>query len=115
MYCWSEVSLIRMRWRAISTTLGSDFGAAGGILPRERGARFHGWMGGSVTLLELVRGNLVESVHRGDLVVIEDGHETLVVGDPDRVVYYRSSSKPLQALEVVRSGAADAFGLTPAE
>src|SRR5262245_25060713 len=36
-------------------------------------------------------------------------------GDVERVVYYRSASKPLQALEVVRCGAADAFGLSPEE
>src|SRR5262245_17851779 len=115
MYCWSEVSLIRMRWRAISTTFGSDFATGRGILPRGRGARFHGRMAGSETLLNVVRGTLVESVHKGDLVLVEGARETLVRGDPDRVVYYRSASKPLQAMEVVACGAADAFGLTAEE
>src|SRR5262249_59053555 len=34
---------------------------------------------------------------------------------PQRVVFYRSASKPIQALELVRCGAADAFGLSSEE
>ena len=69
----------------------------------------------SEILVRVLRGGLEESTHRGALVVVEDGRETVVRGDPARVVFYRSASKPLQALELVRSGAADAFGLTAAE
>jgi len=72
-------------------------------------------MARSEPLLRLSRGGLEESVHTGVLVVIENGRPTLVCGDPGRVVFYRSASKPLQALELVRSGAADAFGLNDAE
>jgi L-asparaginase II len=61
------------------------------------------------------RGGIEESVHRGALVVVEAGKTTHVRGDPERVVFYRSASKPLQALELVLSGAADAFGLAPSE
>lgn len=62
-----------------------------------------------------MRGGLEESVHTGALALVENGVLTLSRGDPDRVVFYRSASKPLQALELVRSGAADAFGLTAPE
>lgn len=72
-------------------------------------------MARSEPLVRLTRGGLPESVHTGNLVLIEGGRPTLVVGDPGRVVFYRSASKPLQALELVRSGAADAFGLQEAE
>ena len=72
-------------------------------------------MPSSEPLVRVLRGGLEESSHRGALVLVEDGREAIVRGDPSRVVYYRSASKPLQALEVVRSGAADAFGLSPEE
>lgn len=36
-------------------------------------------------------------------------------GDPERVVFFRSSAKPFQAIPLIESGAADAFGFTPAE
>ncbi len=72
-------------------------------------------MARSEPLVRLTRGGHEESVHTGNLVLIEQGRPTLVCGDPGRVVFYRSASKPLQALELVRSGAADAFGLSEAE
>lgn len=62
------------------------------------------------------RGDLVESVHRGRYVVRDAGGETLdSLGDPAGYVYLRSSAKPFQALPLVFSGAADAFGLTSEE
>ena len=36
-------------------------------------------------------------------------------GDPNLVTFLRSSAKPFQALAVVESGAAEAFGLTQEE
>ncbi len=62
------------------------------------------------------RGDLVESVHRGRYVVRDARGETLdSLGDPAGYVYLRSSAKPFQALPLVFSGAADAFGLTSEE
>jgi len=59
------------------------------------------------------RGALVESVHRGRLAVCDPGDNVLdAVGDPEAYLYARSSAKPFQALPLVLSGAADAFGLT---
>ncbi len=67
-------------------------------------------------LVHVTRGPIVESVHRGDLAVVESAGKLLHhVGDPDRVTYFRSSSKPIQALAVVLSGAVDRFGLTERE
>ncbi len=68
-----------------------------------------------VPLLHVLRGGLLESVHRGAVVVAEGDEIRLARGDPAWVVYYRSTSKPLQALVGVTSGAADAFGFTPEE
>jgi L-asparaginase II len=67
-------------------------------------------------LAEVTRGPLVESRHFGALAVVDsDGAPLHSVGDPGLVAYLRSSAKPLQATVMVASGAADAFGLTPAE
>lgn len=67
-------------------------------------------------LVHVTRGPIVESFHRGDLVVADSAGKLLYkVGDPDRVTYFRSSSKPIQALAVVLSGAVDRFGLTERE
>nr|WP_307844709.1 asparaginase [Actinotalea solisilvae] len=58
-------------------------------------------------LAEVVRGDLVESVHRGHLVVLApDGGTVLEVGDADAVTWPRSSLKPLQAVAMLRSGLA---------
>jgi L-asparaginase II len=76
---------------------------------------FHAGVPASEPLVRVFRGALEESVHRGALVVWERGRATIVRGDRDRLVYYRSASKPLQALEVVAGGAADAYGLSPSE
>ena len=62
------------------------------------------------------RGGLVESVHRGRLAVCDVRGERLgSLGDPEGYVYLRSSAKPFQALPLVLSGAADAFGLEDEE
>ena len=67
-------------------------------------------------LAAVTRGALVESVHRGRLVVCDpDGNVLQAVGDPGAYIYARSSAKPFQALPLVHSGAADAFGLTDRE
>lgn len=62
------------------------------------------------------RGDRLESAHRIHVVVAEpDGTRWASLGDPNRGVYLRSIAKPLQALPLVASGAADALGLTPEE
>jgi L-asparaginase II len=48
------------------------------------------------------RGSLVEAVHRVHAVVVESGRITESAGDPGLVTFYRSSSKPLQALPLAR-------------
>lgn len=66
--------------------------------------------------VEVYRGGTVESLHRVHACVV-DGRGGLVhaVGDPDLVTFLRSAAKPFQALPLVTSGAADAFGLSEAE
>jgi len=69
-----------------------------------------------VPLAAVRRGELVESVHRGRFAFCDpEGSELEVRGDPEAYVYLRSSAKPFQALPLILSGAADAFGLTGEE
>lgn len=63
---------------------------------------------------EIWRGPFLESVHSGHAVVCDDtGQITESWGDPDRIVLSRSSSKMIQALPLITSGAADKAGLRP--
>lgn len=59
----------------------------------------------AVPLARVVRGDLVESVHLGHLVVLApDGSVALALGDPEVTVLARSSLKPLQAVGMLRAG-----------
>ena len=61
--------------------------------------------------VEVTRGQLVESRHRGLAVVVDgDGKIVFSAGDVDSAVFPRSACKAMQALPLVESGAADAFG-----
>ena len=62
-------------------------------------------------LCEVTRGNRIESRHRGAVVVVDaDGSVVLSLGDVDAPVFPRSAVKAVQALPLIESGAADAFG-----
>jgi L-asparaginase II len=62
------------------------------------------------SLVEVKRGSITESRHRGHLAVV-DGDERVIagLGSLDTVTYLRSSAKPFQAIPLVASGAADRF------
>jgi L-asparaginase II len=67
-------------------------------------------------LVEVLRGSLVESRHRGAIAVADaGGRAVLALGDVERPVYPRSAIKALQALPLVESGAADRYALAPEE
>lgn len=67
-------------------------------------------------LVEVLRGDRVESVHRGAFVVCNpDGTILMQAGDLDQLVFPRSAVKAIQALPLVESGAADAFGYSETE
>jgi L-asparaginase II len=62
-------------------------------------------------LVEILRGAIVESRHRGAVSVFDGGgKQVLSIGDVERPVFPRSACKLIQALPFVESGAADAFG-----
>jgi L-asparaginase II len=63
-------------------------------------------------LVEITRGAMVESRHRGAVAVVDAAAGlVLAAGDVERPIYARSGVKPIQALALVETGAADAFGL----
>ena len=67
-------------------------------------------------VIEVTRGDAVESRHLVAAAVADvDGRLYGAWGDVDAPIFPRSAIKPLQALPLVLSGAADAFAVTPVE
>ncbi|PWL19064.1 asparaginase [Falsochrobactrum shanghaiense] len=67
-------------------------------------------------LVEVFRGPVVESRHRGAVAVFDgDGRRVFSLGNIDRATFPRSAVKAIQALPLVESGAADAFGFEDAD
>jgi L-asparaginase II len=67
-------------------------------------------------LVEITRGNRVESRHRGAAAVIRaDGSVVASWGDVDRRVFPRSAIKLLQALPLLETGAADHLAVSDQE
>lgn len=67
-------------------------------------------------MVELWRGGLLESSHVGHAVVCDGTGQIIEAwGNPETVIFPRSSCKMLQALPLLESGAAAAYGLTDAQ
>ena len=67
-------------------------------------------------LVQVKRGAITESRHRGHIVVLEpDGNIVGYAGSPHTVTFLRSSAKPFQAMPLLVSGAAERFGFTDRE
>lgn len=67
-------------------------------------------------LVEVRRGAITESRHRGHIVAIQsDARLVAHLGVPETVTFLRSSAKPFQAMPLILSGAADHFGFTEQE
>lgn len=66
-------------------------------------------------LVTLTRGSTPESEHHGSYCVVQDGEVTRARGNMETTVFWRSAAKPIQAMAVIETGAADRFGLTPEE
>ena len=61
-------------------------------------------------LAEVLRGDCVESRHRGHAIVCDARGDIVAVwGDPDARIFPRSSCKMLQALPLLESGAGAEF------
>ena len=60
---------------------------------------------GAPVVAHVVRSGFVESVHHGSVVALDaDGSTLLAVGDVAGPIFPRSSSKPIQALAMLRAG-----------
>ena len=67
-------------------------------------------------LAKVIRGNTIESVHRGHIIAIAgDGRTLFEIGEPKTVTFFRSACKPFQAMSLITSGAADAYGFVDEE
>jgi L-asparaginase II len=67
-------------------------------------------------LVDVVRGAIVESRHRGAVAVSDaEGTLALAIGDVTQRVFPRSAVKAIQALPLVESGVADRLGLSDTE
>ena len=69
-------------------------------------------MSGSVVVIEVTRGPVVESRHEGIAAVVKsDGTVVASWGDIDAPILPRSANQPIQAMAFVESGAVERFGL----
>lgn len=67
-------------------------------------------------LVRQTRNGVVESVHRGDIVEVDAAGLMLrVIGDPDRLVFLRSTVKPFGLLALLRADGQREFDLSPEE
>ena len=70
----------------------------------------------SEILAHVVRGNIVESIHRGHYIAIDGSGKTVAAaGDPSTVTFFRSACKSHQSIPLLTSRAADAFGFSEDE
>ncbi|MEY4982444.1 MAG: hypothetical protein RIR62_710 [Pseudomonadota bacterium] len=70
-------------------------------------------MAQAVPMVELWRGGMLESTHLGHAVICDERGEIVEAwGDPQAVIFPRSSCKMLQALPLIETGAAADVGLT---
>lgn len=69
-----------------------------------------------ISLVEVMRGGIVESAHFGSAVVMQpDGTVILSLGDTESPFFLRSSSKPFQTLAFLERGGAVKYDLQPEE
>lgn len=66
----------------------------------------------SVELVHVIRGNKVESIHRGDIVIVNQEKKILKhIGDPNKKTFWRSAAKPFQVLPFVEAGGIDRYNI----
>ncbi len=70
----------------------------------------------ATTLAAVIRGEVEESIHAGDLVAVNsEGRILYSCGDSQRITYMRSAAKPLQLIPLLRKGAHEDFGFNSRE
>lgn len=67
-------------------------------------------------LVEVTRGSMVESRHRGFIAVVDSSGAIIAkAGDIGTPAWFRSAAKPFQTIPIIASGAASRYDLTPRE
>ena len=66
----------------------------------------------AVPVMEVWRGGLLECVHNAHAVICDAKGVVAAWGNPQAVIFPRSSAKMMQALPLLETGAADARGLS---
>lgn len=70
----------------------------------------------SVELVHVYRGEYIESIHRGDVVIVNYKGELLAsYGNPNKRTFWRSAAKPFQVIPFMEAGGIDAYNITAAE
>jgi L-asparaginase II len=70
----------------------------------------------AVPLVEITRGAMAESLHRGFIAVIDaDGEVIASLGKTETRTWYRSAAKPFQTIPILVSGAAEHYQFTNQE
>lgn len=70
----------------------------------------------SEKLVEVTRNEIVESIHRGDIAVVDwEGKLMSYTGNAEKYTYMRSAAKPIQAMNVMISGADKEFNFSNEE
>ena len=66
--------------------------------------------------IEVTRGELVECTHSAHIAVVNSNGELIYsYGDPAKVIYARSSVKPIQAIQVLETKATEKYEITDRE
>lgn len=66
-------------------------------------------------LVKEYRNGMEECVHSGLISIVSPDGLKYFAGDPEHLMFYRSASKPVQAMPIVRSGVDKKYGLTDEE
>lgn len=70
----------------------------------------------SEILAKVMRGDGIESVHRGHLIVVDgEGNTIFQLGNPNTITYWRSAAKAFQLIPFLVRGGAEHFNFTAVE
>lgn len=73
-------------------------------------------MAGYEPLVYEYRGDILDLTHAGYFCMVDERSQVIsAVGNPEEIVYYRSASKPIQALPVIAMGLDREYGITEEE
>jgi L-asparaginase II len=70
----------------------------------------------SIEIVHVLRGGKVESIHRGDIVIVDSkGNILFEYGNPFKRTFWRSAAKPFQAMPLIAAGGIEEFDLSSKE